>query len=233
MRDYSSWQCWLCATKNNKRRTRKGHCSDREGPALTSYEYVIQNGVWQVFVVLQVVVLQNAENCTLNWLLWKQPKPNAVSHKPHISQCCSLPINAWPKGFRAKGCRQEHLLQAYTTHLPALSQGWPLCGQLCSTHYDPHLHTTWIFHIFHVQPQNVGQTMLVLMWKWDQRAFLHPEWLLEFPILLHQVNILMSKPGKEGEKPIHTENKPCFLCCSENMLVGMPLRTTHATSSPL
>lgn len=130
MRDYSSWQCWLCATKNNKCRTHRGHCSDREGPALTSYEYVIQNGVWQVFVVLQVVVLKKAENYTLNWLLWKQPKPNAVSHKPHISQCCSLPMNAWPKGSCAKGCRQERLLQVYTAHVLTLSQGWTPCSQL-------------------------------------------------------------------------------------------------------
>lgn len=48
--------------------------------------------------------------------------------------------------------------------------------------------------------------MLVLMWEWDQTAPLQPEWLLEFPIFLHRVNILMSKPGKEGEKPIHAEN---------------------------
>lgn len=51
------------------------------GPALTSYEYVTENGVWQVFSVLQAEVLHNVENFSLYWVLQKILLPTTASHQ--------------------------------------------------------------------------------------------------------------------------------------------------------
>lgn len=93
--------------------------------------------------------------------------PLLCDSQPQINWCCSLATCAWPNNSLSEGWRQEHLLQVCTTSLPALTQDWQLCGQLCSIHCDPHLNTTQIFHIFNVQSQNDGQTMLISMYEWD------------------------------------------------------------------
>lgn len=141
--------------------------------------------------------------------------PLLCDSQPQINWCCSLAMCAWPNNFLSEGWRQEHLLQVCTTSLPALSQDWQLCGQLCSIHCDPHLNTTQIFHIFNVQSQNDGQTMLISMYEWD--TWVGPEGIFPTWVAI-RVPFSFSK-GKhpyikklwwEWEKLLYSGDQLCF-----------------------
>ena len=193
-----------------------------------------------MFSVLQAVVLQDVENCTLNWVLQNYPNPLLCHTKPHVSRCCSLARSAWPKGFSAEGCRQEHLFQVHTAHLQALSQDWPLCGQLYSTHCHLHLDVTWILRICHVQPQNAGQTTLVSMYEWDTwvgSEEVLPTWAaLRVPCPSssgghpYSKNILWEKREESHSTPGTSYAFHAYLFRKHSCQYA--LRTTHATPSP-
>lgn len=151
--------------------------------------------------------------------------------KPHVSWCSSLARSASPKGFPVEGCRQEHLVQVHTTHLQALSHNQPLCGQLYSTHWHPHLDLTWILCVCHVQPQNAGQTTLISMHEWDTPV--GSEGVLEVPRPSssgYRQNIWWEKREKPHSKSRTSYALHPYLFRKHSFQYAS--RTTHASPRP-